>query len=105
MGVPTQHMNEHCLVRAWHVTGIGISMWQKICKPFTSGKTVNISKHFIVLKFPSAPSCFVMTSQFVHVKPDKYARHFQWLICVFFVILFDDGVIKKLNALSTFCYI
>ena len=86
-------MNEYCFVRAEHVTGVGVSMWQKICKPFTSGKTVNISKHFILLKFPFTPSCFVITSQFVRIKQNKYGRHFQWLISVFFVILFDHGII------------
>jgi hypothetical protein len=77
-------MNERCFVRAGHVTAVDISMWQQICKPFTSGKTVSISKHFILLKFPFTPSCFVVISQFMHVKQSKYTRHFQWLIGVFF---------------------
>lgn len=46
-------MNEHWFVRVGLVTGVGISMWQKIWKLYASVKTVNISKHFVLLKFPS----------------------------------------------------
>jgi hypothetical protein len=67
-------------VRVGHVSGVGTSMWQKICKLFASGKTVNVPRHFILLKFPSTPGCFVIISQFVNIKRNKMQDIFSVLI-------------------------